>query len=335
VTEWDEPVTVVRALGADRLGVLELGESADKGWPVALVDPMTGWSQLRWAQRIDPSVLKPTAEVLAWARPVSAGIPSSQEAAGDGPPENGTPLVLTMGYGAGRVIYVATDEIWRWRYARGEALPERFWLPLIRLQGRESLARSSRPAMLEAVPRRSELRRPVRVSLTLLDQALVDVGGNAPSLTVRATRVDQEAGSAPETPATLTLVPERSAAEAPARTFATIWLPERAGRYRLEPVDPMLAGLAMSAEVEVALDDDELRHPETDHPLLERLAGVSGGQVLPVSDLSRVPDLLPRREVHIAGTPEIETLWDKPAVLAALILLLTVEWVGRRLIKLS
>ena len=325
---WEEPVTALRADAAQRLGVLELADGS--GWPSGLADPRTGWSQLRWSQRIDPRTVKPTAEVLAWAVPVSAASAAPAAVPAGVAPPGATPLVLTMSYGAGRVIYVATDEIWRWRYARGEALPERFWLPLIRLQGRQRLARSSRPAILEASPRRTELGQPVRVSLEMVDQSLVDAGGKAESLGVRITRVGE---GTPDSPTAVRLLPERDAAGT-ARLFSTIWLPPQAGKYRLEPTDPVLAGLGLTADAEVSLSDDELRHPETNHPLLERLSSETGGRAVTPDRVGELPDLLPRRELHIAGTPDIETLWDKPVVLAALVLLLAAEWVGRRIIKL-
>jgi hypothetical protein len=41
-----------------------------------------------------------------------------------------------------------------------------------------------------------------------------------------------------------------------------------------------------------------------------------------------------RGHVH-AGTPVIETLWDKWIALLAVLGLLTVEWVGRRLMRLA
>ena len=47
------------------------------------------------------------------------------------------------------------------------------------------------------------------------------------------------------------------------------------------------------------------------------------------------PAVLPNREVHITGTPDVQPLWDKPATLAFLLVLLGAEWVGRRLIRLA
>lgn len=314
---WDEPVTVVRAEGAERLGLLELGETTDEDWAQRIADPRTGWSQLRWAQRINPDSLKPTAEVLAHAVPVSADGQLTDEA---------SPLLLSMRYGAGRVLYVATDEIWRWRYGRGETLFERFWLPLIRLQGRESLSRSGQPAILEATPRRALVDQPVRVAIKLLDQALLDARPAALTVRIQSTgRLDDELTA----PVDLTLAPDQTG------TFATTWIATESGMYTVEAVDPVLSGLGLEAEVEVSLPDDEMRRPETDHVLLASLSEQTNGAVLLPDDLSSLPGLLPRWAVTIEGKPDIETLWDKPIVLVLLMLLLTVEWVGRKMMRLA
>ena len=47
------------------------------------------------------------------------------------------------------------------------------------------------------------------------------------------------------------------------------------------------------------------------------------------------PAVLPNREVRISGAPDIQSLWDRPICLALLLALLSLEWVGRRLIKLA
>lgn len=329
------PVLMKPTMAAERLGVLRLADAPDPDglyWPRVLSDPDTGWSNLYWAQRIDPSILKPTAEVLAVAEPADA----TSEADGT------TPLVLSMRYGAGRVLYVATDEIWRWRYGRGELLPERFWLQMIRLLGRESLARSGKPAMLEVSPRRGEVDRPAQVELTLLDQALAQAAPG--SMRVRITREgnidDDRTGTSPEevaaTELTLTPAGDSRPGQQSARTFSTTWLPTMSGRYKVEAIDPLVAaagGLSVRAEVWQA--DDELRMPQTDHGSLARLAAASGGQVVSPADLAQITRLLPNRRLKLTGDPDIETLWDTPLALMVVVLIVTVEWVGRRLLKLA
>jgi len=322
VRAYDEPVLMYPAPAATRLRLLELGETPAEGWPRMLSDPATGWSQLRYAQRIDASILKPTAEVLAVAAPVSEADETGRA------PESATPVVLSMRYGAGRVMYVATDEIWRWRFARGEALPERFWLPLLRLEGRESLARSARSAVLEVSPRMPEVEQTSRVTVQIVDQALADA---APaSMTVRARRIGSEATT------DVVLTPESGTVQKGAgKSFAGAWTAREPGKYRLEAMDASLAGLM--TEVEVTLPDDEMRRPEADHAMLAKLSADTGGQVLPlaqIEDLTKA-GMLPKRELHIAGMPDVATLWDRPVALAVVLLLLVLEWVGRRVIRLA
>ena len=78
-----------------------------------------------------------------------------------------------------------------------------------------------------------------------------------------------------------------------------------------------------------------MRRPQTDHPLLARLAETTGGRVLAPDQLAQLPKLLPNRKLKLAGEPEIHTLWDTPLALLLLMLLLTAEWVGRRLLRLA
>ena len=318
IARYRRAVTMTRTEVAEALGLLELSDGPE-GWPEVLSDPATGWSRLYWAQRIEPEAIKPTAQVLA------------EVVQGDDAP---TPIVLSMRYGAGTVVYVGTDEIWRWRYGRGEALYERFWLPLIRSQGRESLARSARGAIFETSPRRAEIEQPVRVELRLLDQALVDQ--QLPTVSVRVRRVEPTPEAQPWAGVTLRLSAEQSAsARHVSQTYSAAWVPDEPGRYVLEPTDPFLSGLELSATLDVLTPNDELRRPETDHALLARLSEQTEGAVLALDSIDELPALLPRREVTITGVPDIETLWDKPIVLALLVLLLTAEWVGRKLLQLA
>lgn len=326
LTPHPEAVTLTPTATADRLGLLQLGEPPEGTWPPHLSDPRVPWARLQWCQRIDAESLKPTTEVLAWATPVSAWAPDEVS-------EAATPCVMSMRYGAGRVLYVATDEIWRWRYARGEALPERFWLPLLRLQGRESLAQGGAAAVVTVEPRRSSVGQPVRVEVRILDQSLAEADPR--SIAVRLELLGERDEFAP--PTELTLVAEASGAgsRSRVRSFATTWTPTQSGRYRVRVVEPLLASLDLSAGFEVSLADDELRNAQTDHDLLETLAEHSGGRALAPTSLAQLPTLLPKREVRIQGEPEVETLWDSWIVLATLLGLATFEWVVRRAIRLA
>lgn len=331
VRAWDGEVIVRPTDAAARYGVLRLRATPDEEapagsamswWPSALADPNANWSRLRWAQHIERSSLKPSAEVLAESYVV------------DGPDaERSGPLVVTMRYGAGRVLYVATDEIWRWRYGRGEDLPEKFWLPLVRLLGRDSLARSGAAARLSVSPARAPVDAPVRIVVDLIDQRLIDQA--PPTVTVRVTPLDAGDGIAVSA-GEVVLTPEDGGSGgigAGSRRYSGLWAPSRAGRFRAIAADALLSDQKLTADIEVWMQDDELRRPQADHAKLAQLAAATEGKVVPPDELGGLGPQLPNRRLVIVGAPEEETLWDSPLALMLFLGLMTLEWVGRRLIR--
>jgi hypothetical protein len=356
---WDQDVTMRPTPLAERLSVLRLADpvpgqsdaaaagpsdtSANIGnfgafWNPAISDPASGWSRLRWAQRIERNLLKPAAEVLAEAAPaVNTEVATSA-------------LVTTMRFGSGRVIYVATDEIWRYRYGRGEDLTERFWLQLIRLLGREAAAKAGRPAVLEAAPARATVGQPVTLTLTLIDQSLVDaapgrvaVGMSLKPTTGGAGAQGAQGGTSPTAAAEQLAVVELTAdAQAGVaggtpgrRTYTGVWMPQVAGTITAAVNDPgVTARGAITAEVLVTSPDDELRRPEADHGTLADLARATGGSVIRPQDLGGWQDLLPKREIRQVSVAEVRTLWDTPLALMLVLTLLALEWSLRRLMRM-
>ena len=126
---------------------------------------------------------------------------------------------------------------------------------------------------------------------------------------------------------TLELAPEPGEGS----VFAATWTAPEAGRYDLEATG---LGIAPGVSLRVRPDDDELRTPDADHAMLAALAEQTGGRILTVADLSRLPEIAPNRERRTEAPPDVATLWDTLAALIAVRSLVAVEWVGRRLIKL-
>ena len=158
----------------------------------------------------------------------------------DGESGDATPLVLGMRYGAGQSLYVATDEIWRWRYGRGELLPEQFWIQLLRLLGREAV-QGDQPVRILAEPQQAELGRPVRLTVDLLDAS----GGIAPPESVMVEAIDADGGVV-------------GSAELPASgeaSWAGTWIPPGLGEIRFRITEPGLSALAG------AIDGDDRSRP--------------------------------------------------------------------------
>lgn len=118
-------------------------------------------------------------------------------------------------------------------------------------------------------------------------------------------------------------------------TRSGVWTPDAPGSVRVElaPVAPELA--ALSARALVIESGDERRTLDTEHELLAELARRTGGRVVAWDETDRLAEWVPNRGRVHAGTPVIETLWDKWIALLAVLGLLTVEWVGRRLMRLA
>ena len=288
---------------AARLGVLRLTDDP-AGWPEELSDRGLSWPQLRFVQLVPRARLKPTAEALAEASGAGA---SAQEPSA---------AVIRMRFGAGEVVYVATDEIWRWRYGQGERYPERFWVPLVRLLAREALASDDARAVLSVSPPRVAPGESVLVSVRLKDE---ETAANAPAMVPVEIR---DASGAPV--ARIELAREGSEATA-------IMPADRLGAFEAVASDPAFG--SAKAAFEVVRIDDELRRGDADHGLLEALANRSGGRMLDGRGLRELPSLLPLRAREIDESVR-RTIWDTSAAFAALLVLLAIEWTGRRLLRL-
>ncbi|MAO22913.1 MAG: hypothetical protein CMJ25_19350 [Phycisphaerae bacterium] len=303
---WGDAVTMRSTPEATRMGVLRLNNEGT-GWLDRLSDPDTGWSKFQWAIRLDETSFKPGVSVLASAQAIN----TSQSA----------PIITMMRYGAGASMLIGTDEIWRWRYGRGEDLHERFWLPLIRTLGRGTVARRAAPAQLVVTPQAPAPDQATQVTLRVFDQRRIDalperVRVRVSSLADRGEPIELELVGTGDT-----------------RTGA--WVPGRAGSFELHPMglDPELS--AITQRVGVQDRADERRLLDSDHETLASVAQATGGWVTPPDQFAQIPDLLPNRARTIASPPKRVSLWDRPIVLFLLITLLTFEWIGRRALRLA
>lgn len=312
-TLWDSPVVMRSTPEADRLGVLGLNDQRT-GWLDRLSDPSTGWSKIQWAQMLDTSSLKPGVTVLAHAQSIGDGFDA-------GAFNQGAPIITSLRSGGGRSIYIGTDEIWRWRYGRGEDLPERFWLPLIRSLGRGTIDRRAAPAALSISPTTPLPDKPAQITLRLFEQSLIDS-------TPEQVRIELTSALIHDEPVEVTL---RGSGD----TRVGTWIPERPGSYTASPMGSDLTLSSIESQVRVLDLSDEQRLLDTDHAFLEQLALQTGGQVIAPEDFNTIPSLMPNRTRTVSSPPIQASLWDRPIILITLVLMLAIEWIGRRVLRLA
>lgn len=308
ISRLPAPIAVKPTALAEALGVLRLrspfGAVEEGFWPAEL-------RPLMWAQSLGE--LKVAGEPLA-----------VDEA-------TGSPLVVRMRYGAGQSLYVATDEIWRWRYARGELYPEQFWMQLVRLlaRGRLQLDDAVDARVRFSVSRRrATVGDTLVVELSIVDQTMLTRPPQSVQVSVSVVEGPDGSPVRAEVVRTLAL----TSTDRPGQYRGT-WSPERAGTLSLKVTEQALADLGLERQVVVRRVDDEMLHPVTDHRLLEQLSQKTGGRVLAGQELEQLLTLVENRERTTAADVH-ETLWNTPLALVIALLLLTGEWIGRKMIGL-
>ena len=198
-------------------------------------------------------------------------------------------------------------------------------MQLVRMLGRNRI-QQQQGARLEVGNRRVELDQTVVIDLRIDDASLAE--RSLPKIDVAVEHDDAKVnGKGLEM---IQLLPIEGASGG---RYRALWRAADAGRYKLSVVEPALDLLGLSQGIEVVHPADELRQPAPDHERLEMLAGQTGGEVLAVDELEKLTELVPNRARR---TPNdiTEPLWDSLLALLLVLILLTVEWVGRKVMRL-
>ncbi len=263
--------------------------------------------------------IKPGATALAY----HAGEAANLDAAARKKLREEEVILARQTYGRGRVLYVGLDTTWRWRYKVGDRLHHHFWGLLVRWAAADKLVEGGNAQVHFGATRANygpgeEVRLLVRV-----DEKLPAPGKDAVRL-----RVLRRQGGNEEVVAVVPL--ERREAQPRVLDGTVRDLP--AGEYRLEldAADLPKEELREARFTVTAPESKEMAELATDWDLLERLASVSGGRALGVEGTPELAKLLTKKDVAEDKRPEYR-LWEWWPTLVLLLLLLTLEWGGRKL----
>jgi len=227
------------------------------------------------------------------------------------------PLLVTRSYGAGKVLYMATDGAWRWRKGVEDRYHYRFWGQVVRWMAyRRTMARGERMG-LSFTPEQPQLGRPLS-----FDARVADGSGAPVTAGEVAARITAPSGAVE----TVRFVPP--AGEGEWGVFAGTFLPRESGRHEVvlacrETGESLAASFLVQGSAAEGIGRPA--RPE----VLEELALATGGRVVPpaavgelVAALERLPD--PPAEVRRVR------LWSHPLAAALVVGLLGLFWVGRK-----
>jgi uncharacterized membrane protein len=235
-----------------------------------------------------------------------------------GPDGRKAPLLVLGRYGAGRTLFSAIDDSWRWRFYTGESVFDTYWVQQIRYLARSKKLGQRRITFIAMRPG-YQLGEQVKVNLRVLDPQLMQ------QLPEQIRVEVQDAAGQVIRHESLTRQ------EGQPELYVATFTADRVGNFVVKL--PQLAGQEQGQDlpVTVAVPRLELAQPQVDRTFLTRLASETLGKVV---DADQAPQVLPGLIQSAARVIPVETtrpLWDAPIALAFFVLLITGEWVARKM----
>lgn len=231
--------------------------------------------------------------------------------------DQGYPLVAWQRYGTGKCMSIATDRLWRLRLRTGDKYHWRVWsqciqfMTLSRLMGEHKRIRLETDRAIYQIDSQTRLYAHVLddnfdpVLQPGFDVFVVDLAGEQPRQRV-------------------SLRPDRSTKG----LYEGYFTPTAPGRYRLES-NQEDQPISNTTEFQVVNVNQELTDTNTDLDNLQRIARLTGGEMLSIQNFSNITNLIDKTPITTVVRSE-RTLWDNGWVAMLLIGLLGIEWVQRR-----
>jgi uncharacterized membrane protein len=233
--------------------------------------------------------------------------------------ENLNPFLATRLNGAGRVLYFASDETWRWRYKLADKVHQRFWNQMARWAMRTPYLAESEFASLDAGRMNYQEGEPIEIRSRLRKN------GTTPLKDAEVQALIERDG---QPPIMINLTPNQ---EIPGVYNGTAMnLPS--GNYRVKVsangVPREMLDIATEFNV-TAKPSIELNEKSADVVSLKRLAESTGGKHLKEGELSNLIDLLqPYSQGKIIETETL--LWQSYFWFLPVVTLLAIEWLLRK-----
>ncbi len=234
-----------------------------------------------------------------------------------GPDGRHLPVFCFQYVGAGKVLFHATDETWRWRYRVGDAYFARYWVQTIRYLCRAKLTDAGRAVMLTTDRREYAQGEPVRLRARFADERLAPADDNGVTVVVeRSGRQTQR------------LQLRRAAAGR--GVFEGVLTQPAPGDYHAWIAVSAPKGETPAADFTVTPPAGEFAEIRMDAAEMRRAAEQTGGRFYTFQTADRLlGDLPPGRQVPIESLPPLP-LWNKWPMLALFLGLLIAEWILRK-----
>jgi len=261
-----------------------------------------------------------------WVAKVSRAKPAAEVLVVDADPARETrfgkmPVVAAQQYGLGQVMFVGTDNTWRWRKNAGDFYYTLIWGQIAQRISIQRLLGVSKRTQLSA----DKQNYFTGDRVTIYARLYTGVG------------FDPVQESSVKANYWVKNNPSGSRSEVTLRS-----VPDQAGMYRGEFIAPA-AGLYSLAEesdpqtvLDLAVAEPRFEFGETamNEPLLKELASSTGGQYVREEDLHKLPNVISAKTERVQSPLEVE-LWASPLYFLLLLGVVTAEWILRKMSHLK
>ncbi|HEV7403335.1 MAG TPA: hypothetical protein VGO11_10425 [Chthoniobacteraceae bacterium] len=265
---------------------------------------------------------------VQWIRQVSRAKPGAQVLLEDSDPAKMTrfgkmPALVLQQYGVGQVLFLGTDDTWRWRQEEGVALHPLLWSQIVQRMALEHLLGGSKRTQLSSDKQRYVSGERVTVFARLYDQNFAPL------------RDASAAGSFAAQPAA-------GATPAPPQAVQMRAVPDQPGMYRGDFVVSAAGGYLFSMANDpktvlpfsVSKPQFELGATAMNEPLLKEMARLTGGAFFREETLSTLPETISQKDERISRVIDAD-LWSSPFYFLLMCGLVTTEWIVRKKCQLK
>ena len=233
------------------------------------------------------------------------------------------PVLATHLYGKGQVMWLGTDETWRWRWNFQDKYFDRFWGQIIYQLGLPSLlSDSAQRAQITLDRSKAVVGTQSTIYVRLLDKDFNPRKDE--KIDAELARIDPNKGEASKIAVTLNKLPGR------AGDYSVLIPHNRAGRFELRVKNPELSTFSFNVDLPPRHEMEEAGLAEK---ALREAAQISGGQFYREEDLHKLASSIAPRTKPFTHRQEI-LLWNPLAILLFLGLI-TGEWLLRKFSDLS
>jgi uncharacterized membrane protein len=260
-----------------------------------------------------------------WVNRVARAKPAADVLVVDPDPARSTrfgkmPVIALQQYGLGQVMYVGTDNLWRWRRNTGDHYHAALWGQIVQRLALPHLLGASKRTQLTS----DQKSYPVGSKATIYARLFTETFEPITEPVMKAQYMLLSVAG--QNPRELTL---RAVPDQPGMYRGEI-LPDKAGQYEVVVIEDKSTTLRF----EVVEPKAELAESAMNETLLRQMAAVSGGAFFREEDLHTLVKQMGGKRERIQNTREIE-IWSSPIYFLLMLGILIAEWITRKISQLK